>query len=296
MATRGASGGGRGAVEGTTRVVGIFGDPVEHSLSPRMHNAAFAARGIDCVYVPFRPSREGIAEAIAAIRALRLVGVNVTVPFKRDVVPYLDRVSATARAVGAVNTVVRRGSRLFGENTDSPGFAAALAAWKVRVRGAPALMIGAGGAARAAVHALLAAGAEEIVIANRTRRRATELAAAFGRKRRRLRVASLDALVDRGLLASRRLVVNSTSIGLEGGGFLRYDCAATPRGCVHFDLAYRRGATPFLALARKARRPVIDGRYMLLYQGALAFELFTGEKAPLSAMARAIGIRARGGA
>lgn len=282
-----------GVVEGTTRVVGIFGDPVEHSLSPRMHNAAFHALGLDYVYVPFRPQARTIGAAVEAIRALDLVGVNVTVPFKGDVVPHLDRVSDTARAVGAVNTIVHRDGRLFGDNTDVPGFTAAVSAAGVRLRGTRVLVIGAGGAARGVVHALLSGGATEIVVANRTRARAKDLASAFARESSRLHVASLAALVDTDLLGRIHLVVNSTSVGLHGGDFLEYSARATPPRCVHFDLAYREGLTPFLKVARRARRPLIDGRHMLLHQGAIAFRLFTGKRAPIDVMARAIGISAK---
>jgi shikimate dehydrogenase len=280
-------------VEGTTRVVGIFGDPVDHSLSPRMHNAAFRALGLDYVYVPFRPAARTIGAAVEAIRALGLAGVNVTVPFKRDVMPHLDRVSDTARAAGAVNTIVNRDGKLRGENTDVPGFAAALLAAGFRVRGKRVIVIGAGGAARGVVHALLTHGAAEVVVANRTRARAADLAKAFASKKARVRVVALDSLADVALLGSAQLVVNSTSIGLHGGDFLDYPARATPADCVHFDLAYREGPTPFLKLARAARRPLIDGRHMLLHQGAIAFRLFTGKKPPIDVMARAIGISAK---
>ena len=280
----------KGGVEGTTRVVGIFGDPVDHSLSPRMHNAAFRALELDYAYVPFRPTTRTIGAAVEAIRALGLVGVNITVPFKGDVIPHLDRVSDAARAAGAVNTIVNRDGTLLGDNTDVPGFSAALAAAGFRVRGKRALVIGAGGAARGVVYALLAGGAAEVVVANRTRARAADLAKVFASDKARLRLESLDALVDTAFLATRELVVNSTSVGLHGGEFLDYAARATPARCVHFDVAYREGLTPFLKLARAARRPLVDGRHMLLHQGALAFRLFTGKKAPLEVMARAIGI------
>lgn len=278
------------AVEGTTRVIGIFGDPVDHSLSPRMHNAAFRALGLDYVYVPFRPTKRTIGAAVEAIRALGMAGVNVTVPFKGDVVPHLDRVSDTARAAGAVNTIVNRDGKLLGDNTDVPGFAAALAAAGFRVRGKRAIVIGAGGAARGVVHALLGSGAAEVVVANRTRARAIDLVKALASEKARVHVVSLDSLADFSLLGAAQLVVNSTSVGLHGGDFLDYSARATPAGCVHFDLAYREGLTPFLELARAARRPLIDGRHMLLHQGAIAFRLFTGKKPPIDVMARAIGI------
>jgi shikimate dehydrogenase len=280
-------------VEGTTRVVGILGDPVDHSLSPRMHNAAFRALGLDYVYVPLHPRQRTIGAAVDAIRTLGLVGVNVTVPFKEAVVPHLDRVSDTARATGAVNTIVNRSGELFGDNTDVPGFAAALATAGSRIRGRKVLVIGAGGAARGAVYALLAGGAAEVAVANRTRSRATALVKLFAKYGKRVRVEKLDVLTDDGFLSSRELVVNSTSVGLHGGSFLPYSARVTPKACVHFDLAYGEGLTPFLKLARAARRPLIDGRCMLLHQGAIAFRLFTGRKAPIDVMARALGIGTR---
>ena len=279
-----------GCIEGTTRVVGIFGDPVAHSLSPRMHNAAFRALGLDYVYVPFRPSGKSLRAAVEAIRALRLVGVNVTVPFKEDVMRWLDRVSDTARAAGAVNTIVRQDGKLSGDNTDVPGFAAALAHGGFKIRAKRALVIGAGGGARGVVHALLDGGAADVVIANRTLKRAVALTKAFAKSRSRLHAVPLDLIEDFDFLESCQLVVNCTSVGLDGREFLDYDVAATPASCVHFDLAYREGLTPFLELARAAKRPIVDGRHMLLHQGAAAFRLFTGKKAPLEVMARAIGL------
>jgi len=280
-----------GAVEGTTRVVGIFGDPVDHSLSPRMHNAAFEALGLDYVYVPLRPTARTIAEAVVAIRALGLVGVNVTVPFKQDVIDHLDTVSDDARAVGAVNTILAsKNGRLAGANTDVEGFAGALRAHGVRLRGKRALLIGAGGAARAVVQSLVAAGAADVVIANRTLANARSLAADFGEGAGVLHARGLDALEDTDLLADRDVVINSTSVGLKGGAFPGYSIEATAVDCVHFDLAYGEKPTAFVCAAEGAGRPAIDGRYMLLYQGTAAFKLFTGRKAPADVMAQAIGI------
>ena len=278
------------SIEGTTRVVGIFGDPVDHSLSPRMHNAAFAELGLDYVYVPLRTSRQHIGRAVRAIRELGLAGVNVTIPFKQDVVRYLDRVSPTAQSVGAVNTIYVDGETLVGENTDVPGFVAALSSGGVRCRGKRVLLIGAGGAARAVVHALLSGGAADVVVANRTRANANRICRAFPGHRAKVQAADLEILDDFDFLESRQLVVNATSVGLTGGKFLDYDVEATPQDCLHFDLAYGAKSTAFLDMAHSAGRPTIDGRAMLLHQGAIAFKLFTGRRAPVDVMARAIGI------
>jgi shikimate dehydrogenase len=276
-------------VEGTTRVVGIFGDPVSHSLSPRMHNAAFRALGLDYVYVPFRPSSRTIRQAVAAVRSLGLAGVNVTVPFKEAVVRHVDRLSETAKAVGAVNTIYPdRSGKLVGDNTDVVGFTAALEAGAVRLRGLKALVVGAGGGARAAVYGLLRGGAADVVIANRTIARGKQIVRRFSRYRAHMRVVGLTALREAELLASRSLVVNATSLGIGGTRFLDFDFDETAAACVFFDLAYGRTPTAFLAAAAKAGRPIIDGREMLLHQGAAAFKHFTGREAPIDVMSAAL--------
>jgi shikimate dehydrogenase len=273
-------------VEATTRVVGILGHPVEHSLSPRMHNAAYAALGIDYVYVAFRCEPSDIRTAVRAMRTLGIAGYNVTVPYKQEVVKLVDRLTDTAKAIGAVNTIYRDGDEVVGDNTDAEGFAVALKTHRAKIRGARVLVIGAGGSARAVLHALREGGARDVVLANRTVAKAKSLVREFGGVAR-----DLSALDDATLLASRTLVVNCTPVGLKGIAFLDYDAAATPAGCTHFDLAYRAGGlTPFLDLAAKAKRPVIDGRHMLVHQGAAAFRRFTGKKAPVDVMLAAIGV------
>ena len=275
----------RALVEGTTRVVGILGNPVDHSLSPRMHNAAYAALDLDYVYVPFRAMPATIRGAVRAMNTLGIVGFNVTVPYKQDVVKLVNRLTPTATAIGAVNTIYREGSDIVGDNTDAAGFSEALRSHGVKLRGAHVLVIGAGGSARAVLHALREGGAGDVVLANRTVLTARRLAREFAAT-----AVGLDALEHEALLASRTLVVNSTPIGLEGGAYLDYRAAATPKGCMHFDLAYGRGLTPFLALAQRAGRPILDGRHMLVHQGAVAFRRFTGRKAPVDVMLEAVGL------
>lgn len=277
------------AVEGTTRVVGILGNPVDHSLSPRMHNAAYAAAGLDYVYVPFRATPDTVRGVVRAMRTLGIAGFNVTVPYKQDVLKLVDRLTETAAAIGAVNTIYREGDEVVGHNTDGIGFTEALKSHGVKVRGARVLAIGAGGSARAVLHALREGGAADVVLANRTKPKAVKLAREFGAT-----ATSLDSLTDAGLLGTRTLVVNCTPVGLKGGDFLGYDATATARRCAHFDLAYSRdGLTPFLKLAHKAGRATIDGRHMLVHQGAAAYRLFTGKKAPVDVMLRAVGVSSR---
>jgi shikimate dehydrogenase len=269
--------------------VGIFGDPVAHSLSPAMHNAAFAALGLDMTYVPFWVRPTDLAAAVRGARALGLAGFNVTVPHKERILPLLDTVSAEARILGAVNTVARRGHRLVGYNTDGGGFLDALVAARVPVRGRTALLIGAGGAARAVAHALLRAGCRALVIANRTHARARRLRHHLGARRGRVAVVPWAALGDAALLQTVNLLVNGTSLGLGGEAIRPLALGATPPGCVVVDIVYGSRVTPLVAAARRAGRRVIDGRGMLLHQGARAFTLWTGRRAPLGVMAAALG-------
>lgn len=278
------------SIEGTTKVVAVLGDPVDHSLSPRMHNAAFKELGLDYVYVAFNPPKRSIGEAVRAVKHLALAGLNVTVPYKQDVMRHVDRLTPAAKAIGAVNTIYTDGSKLIGNNTDAPGFTAALTAAGCRPRNKRVLVIGSGGAARAVIHALVEARASDIVIANRTLRKAVRTAKEFGGAHAHIQASDLEILDDFDFLDSRQLVINTTSVGLKGGAFLDYDVKSTPEDCVHFDLAYGEKPTAFLEIAAKAKRPTIDGRHMLVHQGALAFKLFTGRRAPVDVMSKAIGL------
>lgn len=271
----------RAPITGRTRVVGIIGDPVAHSRSPAMHNAAFAALGLDWVYVPFPVAGANVTAAVAAVRALGLAGVNVTVPHKEAVIPHLDALTPLARRIGAVNTIVNRGGRLLGDNTDVHGFAATVRQQRLRLRGCHVLIIGAGGAARAVLFALADAGVGRVTIANRTAARASALAQRMRGLRRD--TVSLAALADDGLLGDVAVVVNTTSLGLHATTFPPLAAAATRRGCVFIDLLYG-GDTPFLHRARAAGRRTCDGAEMLLHQGARAFTIWTGRRAPLSVM------------
>ncbi|MDZ7378344.1 MAG: shikimate dehydrogenase [candidate division KSB1 bacterium] len=272
-------------VRGSTRVVGIIGDPVDHSLSPLMHNAAFAALGLDWIYVPFPVKSPALREALRGLRALGVVGVNVTVPHKEAALRFLDDVSLVAQKVGAVNTVIVRNERLEGENTDVHGVRQALRG--LRLRSATALVIGAGGAARAVLAALEEAGARRVIVANRTLARARSLQRRFSTSSFRVEARSLESLIDPELLKSVQLVVNSTSIGLHGETFPPLAIECTRRECVFFDLIYGR-ATDFLAKARAVGRPTMDGTEMLLHQGAEAFRLWTGRRPPIEVMRTAL--------
>jgi shikimate dehydrogenase len=269
------------------RLFGVLGDPIDHSLSPAMQNAAFAAVGLPHLYLRYRIAPAELARALGEARRLRIAGLNLTVPLKETVLPLLDALSPEAVRIGAVNTVVfSPAGRMVGHNTDGRGFVQAVRS-RVRLRGATVVLIGAGGSARAVGSALVDAGCERIVVANRTPARGEALAARLGRLGRTATSAvSLRALAQGAVLEDAALVVNTTPVGL-GDAALKVRFAAAPRRCLFVDLVYGR-STPFLVGAARAGRPTADGGGMLLHQGALAFELWTGRPAPRAAMARAL--------
>jgi shikimate dehydrogenase len=274
------------AIGGGTGLTGIFGDPVAHSASPAMHNAAYAALGMERVYVPFRVAPAQLPAALRAIIALGLLGVNVTVPHKERVARLVRRQSAEARTLGAVNCVVPRRGELFGDNTDARGLARDLEGLGVLVKGATAIVIGAGGGAAAAMAALRRRGVRRVIIVNRTRRRALRMAARFSALRSEVREQS--DLRDPGLIGAAALVINATSVGLKSEPFLPLAYEAAQPGCFFYDLIYAAEPTPFLRPALERGLPAADGAGMLLHQGALAFELFNGVKPPLDAMRAAL--------
>jgi shikimate dehydrogenase len=272
-------------ITGRTRLAGVIGDPVRHSLSPVLHNAAFRAVDLDWVYLAFEVPPGGAAAAVAGMRALGIDGLNVTMPHKADVAAAVDTLSPTARALGAVNTVVREGSILRGENTDGEGFVQALRLDEgVDPAGMRCLVIGAGGAARAVILGLAEAGAAEIVVAARRAEPAALAAALAGGIGRVGTVEEADGA---------ELVVNATPVGM--GEVAELDAPALPvpaerlgPGQVVADLIYHPLVTPLVAAARERGAVAVNGLGMLLHQAGIAFRLWTGEDAPLEAMSAAV--------
>jgi len=277
------------AISGSTRLVGLLGWPVAHSKSPAMHNAAFAELGLDWCYVPLPTKPAHLGEAVHGLRALGVRGANVTVPHKRDVLAHLDEIEEAARTIGAVNTiVVDDDERLVGHNTDAPGLVRDLRAHGIDVAGATVMLLGAGGAARAAAVGCLQAGAARLIVSNRTQARAEELANVASA----LPYGEVGCIPwpDRGDAIRRAdIVVQCTSLGLPPNA----DASPLPVGDtltsehVAYDLVYGR-RTPFLAAAERAGAEALSGEGMLLWQGALAFSLWTGRQAPIDAMRRAL--------
>ena len=264
-------------------VYGLIGRPVSHSLSPPLHEAAYEQLGLDARYVTFEPTGDA-GDAIRAAQRLGVAGLNVTVPFKETVVEHVT-LAGYAQEIGAVNTVVFRDDGPVGYNTDAVGFRRALDHHGVSPGGQRAVLVGAGGAARAIATALADDGAI-IEIYNRTAERAAELAEAVG-------AAQWGGLDEAGLRAACRrgdLLINATSVGLEEDRS-PVPAAALTEELVVFDAVYRPLKTRLLKEAAAVGAEPIDGGWMLLYQGAAAFEHWTGREAPIEAMNEALRAR-----
>ncbi|HUH07810.1 MAG TPA: shikimate dehydrogenase [Egibacteraceae bacterium] len=264
----------------STRLACVLGHPVAHSVSPQMHNAAFAEAGIDAVYVALDISPDDIAQAVAGLGALGVLGVNVTVPHKRAVWELAQRRAPEAEAVGAANTLWWEDGLLVADNTDAPALVEMFQAEVGLTAGDPVLLFGAGGAARAAAVALGRAEASVKVVARQAEAAATvaELAAASGAE---ATAYGTDQLSE--VLADASVVVNATSLGLAGERLA--DPLMALRGDqIAVDLIYGRSETPFLLAARSAGAAAHDGLSMLVGQAALSFERWTGVPAPVETM------------
>jgi len=256
-----------------------------------MQNAALQAMGLDGVYVAFDVAPEDLSDALRGLQALGVVGVNCTIPHKEALLPLLDEIAPDAAFIGAVNTVVFQDGRRVGYNTDAPGFLAALAAEGIEAGGKPAVVLGAGGSARAIVAALAQAGAA-VTLANRTLPRAEELAAEVNRKvgRGAVRAVLLEPEALRADVEQAGLLVNTTSVGMSP----RVDetppvpVEALHPGLFVYDLIYNPLETGLLRAARARGARGANGAGMLAHQGALALRLWTGEPAPAELMHRVI--------
>jgi shikimate dehydrogenase len=260
---------------GETRLAGVIGTPIRHSLSPAIFNAAFAAAGLDWTYVAFEVAAGDAARALDGMRALGIAGLSVTMPHKEDVAAAVDRLTPEAGALRAVNCVVPTDEGLLGANTDGAGFLDAVREeLDLDVRGRRVVVLGAGGAARAIVLALAGAGAADVAVVNRTPARAEAAAALAGPAGR---VAGVEAVRD------AEVVVNATSIGM-GDGACPVDPALLKAGQVVADIVYHPSPTPLVAAATAGGLAAVNGLGMLVHQAAHAFRLWTGLDAPVDAM------------
>jgi len=275
-------------ISGKTRVCAIIGDPVEHSLSPVMHNAAFKKLGLNLVYVAFTVTRNELKDAISGARSLGMQGLNVTMPHKNAVMSYLNEIDSAAKAIGAVNTILNEQGKLIGFNTDGVGALRALKENGISPNGKKMLLLGAGGAAKA-IAFQAAQEVEELVILNRTSEKAEQLAEVLRREfGKRVNGGALSAEVLKKELKTTDILVNATSVGMHPdvnrspvpSDLLRRDL------CV-MDIIYNPLETKLVTDAKAVGAKVVLGLEMLLYQGAVAFEIWTNCPAPVEVMKEA---------
>ena len=274
-------------ISGKTRLCGLIGDPVEHSMSPVMHNAAFRETGIDYLYLPFRVKKEELGKAIEGMRALNIRGLNVTIPHKVTVLQFLDGLNHLAEKIGAVNTIVNDDGTLTGYNTDASGFLQALLERGIEPEGKNVVILGAGGASRA-ISFILADRGAHLVILNRLLELdwATELASRISQTfNKEVEALELNRENLKGVLGKAEILVNATSVGMSPNiDETPLDSDLLRPDLVVYDIVYNPIKTRLLREAETAGAKTINGVDMLIWQGALAFEKWTGLKAPVELM------------
>lgn len=276
------------SITGAAMVAGVVGAPVRHSMSPVLHNAWIAAAGLDAVYVPFAPPPERFRAFAEGLRGGAIRGLNVTLPFKEEALAVADTASPIATAAAAANVLLfREDGTIHADNTDGAGLIGAFAAQapKFRPDAAPVVILGAGGAARGAAAAFVAAGAPQVRIVNRTLAKAEAIAAALGD-----RVSAHDLASAARAFDGAGAVINATSAGLSGQGVLDAPLEATPKDAVVMDMVYKPLKTPFLERAEALGRACVDGLEMLIRQAVPSFEAFYGQPPPDGVDVRALAL------
>lgn len=272
-------------MDSRTVLYGVIGDPIHHSKSPLMHNRAFKETGVNGAYAAFHVNPEMLGEAIEGMRALGIRGLNVTIPHKVGVMPLLDEIDESARAIGAVNTIVNDNGRLVGYNTDGIGYVRSLKEEaEPNLTGKKIVVLGAGGASRGIVWALNRESPESIRIANRTWDKAQALAGSFGEAgATRVSAVRWDDLQE--ACSEADIVINTTSVGMSPNvADTPVDPSWLKPGAVASDLIYNPLTTAFLRQAQERGCGIHGGLGMFVYQGAYAFEYWTGVSAPVAAM------------
>ncbi len=279
-------------VSASTKVYGIFGHPVEHSLSPVMHNSAFKALRLDCVYLAFDIQMRDLETAARAIKSLGIAGVNITIPHKESMTFFLDKMSPEATLTGAINTVKNENGKLTGYNTDVGGFLRAIKEdLGLNPKGLTVAVLGAGGASRAVVSALCMNEVSRVFVINRTFEKAKKLASEFKKSFKDVSIEAVspeDSLETENVLKISDLLVNATSAGMEGIEQIEIPLEHLPMQSMVYDLVYKPRETTLLKRAKELGHKVSGGLSMLLYQGAESFEIWTGETAPVEVMKRVI--------
>lgn len=263
-------------IDGLTRTCGLIGDPVEHTLSPLIHNTLAKKQGCNLVYVPFHVKKENLAYIVKGAYGLNILGMNVTVPYKSDIIPYLDKVDSLAEKIGAVNTLVRTDKGYQGYNTDISGLYRAMCSENIQLEGGRIILLGAGGAARAAAFLCAEKGAEQIYLLNRSIDKAEVLADEINRVYNRNCMQPM-ALADYEKLPNQKmLAIQSTSVGLYPNveDVVIKDMEFYKNIYTAYDLIYKPEETRFMKLVKESGGRAYNGLKMLLYQGITAYELW----------------------
>lgn len=276
-------------VSGKSRICGIIGDPIEHTISPVMQNAAFKELDLDYIYVPFKVKAEDLGTAIQGMRALGIRGLNVTIPHKVASIQHLDEIDGLAHNIGAVNTIVNTDGVLKGFNTDASGFLCALAAENVKPEGKNIIIIGAGGAARA-IAFILADKNANLTIINRHLDKAEDISGRIiSLFRREVKALELNTVNLETALSEVDMLINTTNLGMTPAiNETPIPARLLKPGLVVVDIIYNPLQTRLLNEAREQGAKVISGIEMLVWQGAAAFELWTGKEAPVEIMKKAL--------
>ena len=279
-------------ITGKTKIVGVIGDPIEHSRSPQMHNAALAELGLDYVYVPFHIRATDLPAAIDGFKAINVVGINVTIPHKQAVIPLLDDISREAALIGAVNTLTFEDGKITGNNTDAPGFLQAMQEVGFHPpKGESAVVIGAGGSARAIVVALALAGLGSIYIVNRTKSKAVTLATALSDKIGvTMHGMGLDDTRLPNIVAKSPLIVNTASASMDISHPLLIRPEWLNPQSIVYDIVYTPPETRLMKAAAENGCATVSGLGMLIHQGAIAFEKWTKVLPPIETMRQALQI------
>ncbi|NET68692.1 MAG: shikimate dehydrogenase [Moorea sp. SIO1G6] len=279
-------------ITGTTKLLGVIGDPVEHSLSPLMHNQAIASLGVDYVYLPLPVKSADLKNAIAGFEAIGLVGFSITIPHKQTIIPLLSEISTVAQGVGAVNTVYRTDQGWIGTNTDIAGFITPLQGYNRDWTQTTVVILGCGGAARAVVVGCAELGCSEIHVLGRNQDK-------LGQFKQSWINSSLAITIDTHpweqlpeLLAQANLLVNATPVGMypkvEQSPVDQLAMARLPENAIAYDLIYTPNPTQFLRQAKERGAIAIDGLEMLVQQGAAAFKIWLGQTPPVDIMRHAL--------
>ncbi|MEE8413322.1 MAG: shikimate dehydrogenase [Dehalococcoidales bacterium] len=274
-------------ISGKTRVCGLIGDPVEHTMSPAMHNAAFQEVGLDYVYLPFRVEGGELSEAIKGMRALNMRGLNVTIPHKVAVLQLLDKLDPLAEKISAVNTIVNDDGVLTGYNTDATGFLRPLLEKGIEPKGKNIAILGAGGASRAVSFILADRGANLVIFNRREELDWAEALASRISETFNIKVEASELTGDNlnGVMEKTDILVNATSVGMSPAiDKTPVNAVLFRPGLIVYDVIYNPVKTRFLTEAEAAGSVILGGIDMLVWQGALAFEIWTGLKAPVKLM------------